>query len=377
MTQRSGSLIAQAIRTTLLLLLAVAGTARSVECDEIPAHPDAAVVGAIDRILDAALADGFAGGVAMSKGGNLIYVRVAGFADRAGTIPVTPNTLFHVASMTKYITAILALKAVDEGAIALDSAIAPYVAGTDLAGQGYTFADLLGHRTGLGSSYAAESIRDAGGALHAIDAAGIDKSRVGTFRYSNDGYDLLGIILERIYDQPYEALVRQKLMAPACVTKFGFWGDTAITDPHRVSQPLTELPEALRGRNYGMLASAGLLITARDLVQFQNSLRRGLVLSPASSSELFAPRGEISIGSATFGGFLVDRPGLGRTISVRGYEDWGDNGYLTEYVDCGVTLAILTSRGPAEDSGKPAFRDSISDAIETRVLAGLCTSKAL
>jgi hypothetical protein len=75
------------------------------------------------------------------------------------------------------------------------------------------------------------------------------------------------------------------------------------------------------------------------------------------------------LGQATFGAFLIERPGLGRVLSARGAEDWGDNAYLNDYSDCGVIVAIVTSRGPAENSGRPLFRDSMIEAIERRLEA--------
>ena len=121
-----------------------------------------------------------------------------------------------------------------------------------------------------------------------------------------------------------------------------------------------------------MIGSAGLLSTAVDLVIFEHALEGGRVLSQAMLRELRAPRGDTSVGQALFGSFLVNTAGLGRTISARGTEDWGDNGYLNDYIECGFTLALVTSRGPAENSGKPLYRDSITRQIE-RILASHCT----
>ncbi len=106
-------------------------------------------------------------------------------------------------------------------------------------------------------------------------------------------------------------------------------------------------------------------MTAADLVAWQHALDTGRVLRPASREALFAPRGDMRLGQATYGAFLIRRPGLGRVLSARGYEDWGDNAILNDYFDCGVTLAVVTSRGPADESGRRPFRDSISEAIET------------
>jgi CubicO group peptidase (beta-lactamase class C family) len=333
--------------------------------------PDAALAQAIDPIVDAAAADGFAGQVVLMRDGVFVYRRAAGFADNAGAVPVTHDTRFHTASVGKYFTAALTLVAMEEGRLSAEQEVAPLFPGVRTVPAGITVGDLLSHRSGLGSSYVTEAETEALAAAAAIGAAPYDASRAGSFRYSNDGYDLLGVILETIYGERYENLLRTKLLNGACLNDVAFWGESDLTDARVVAQPPTGFPENLRRRNYGMLASSGILISATDLSRWQHTLRRGSLLSTWSVEALYAPRGVLSIGQAAYGSFLIENPALGHVISARGAEDWGDNTYLNDYVDCGYILAIVTSRGPAEDSGRPRYRDSLSQAIEP-ILAQRC-----
>lgn len=351
----------------LLLVAAVwtaPATAAELPCRPAPAAPDGDLSRLIDPIVDEALADGFAGGVAVMRDGALVYDRVAGFSDARGTVPVTGHTLFHVASISKYVTAVLTLAAIDEGRASLEAPLGSLAPGTRLAGRGTTLLDLLAHRAGLGSSYAAEGETEAARALAALDEQPVDGEAGGSFRYSNDGYDLLAILLERLYDRPYEELAREKLFAPACLDAPSFWGVAPLADPQVVGQPLRPPGRRLRRRNYGMIGSAGLLITAADLARFERAVSSGRLLSPTSRAALIAPRGEMSLGQATLGAFLVDHPELGPTLSARGYEDRGDNAILNHYLDHAVILAVVTSKGPAEETGAPPFRSRLAGAIE-------------
>jgi CubicO group peptidase (beta-lactamase class C family) len=339
------------------------------------AGPDSALAADINPIVDAAVSDGFGGQVAIMRDGVIAYDRAAGFADTAQTVRVRTDTLYQVSSMAKYFTAVMVLKAVEEGRLSLSASAADLFPGTALAGRDFTLADLLAHRSGLRSTYAAERETEAGAAIAAIAAANKENPKDGEFHYSNDGYDLLAILLERIYGKSYEAIFRENLAAPACLKNFGFWAEAAINDPNVRGQPLEEAAADLHNRNYGMIGSAGLLITARDLILFQRALAGGRILSDASLRALYAPRGKISIGDALFGSFLIDSPSLGAAISVRGSEDWGDNSYLNDYRRCDIQIAIVTSRGPAEDSGKPLFRDQLIGPIEEKLASRCVTAK--
>jgi CubicO group peptidase (beta-lactamase class C family) len=335
----------------------------------MPVHrPDHEIATELDPVVDAAVDDGFAGGVAIMRAGEIVYSRVAGYTTVGGKTPVTSNTLFHVASISKYFTAVATLYAAEEELIASSDPIKFLLPDSRVAARGTTISELLSHQSGLGSSYVAESEVELGAALEALGTAPFEQEKIGQFRYSNDGYDLLAILLERAYKRPFEAVVKSNVFAPACLDRPLYWGTIDTNDPALVSQPLTELSADFRKRNYGMLGSAGLLITAVDLLVFQYKLASGSILSQASLDELYAPRGDTSIGKATYGAFLSEHPQLGSVISARGFEDWGDNAILNHYRDQDIIIAVVTSRGPAEGEGD-AYRNRISAEIEKILIA--------
>lgn len=354
---------------TLIACLVLAFPAGASEHAVAAERADPAFAREVDAIVDDAAAKGFAGGVAIISDGAVIYDRVAGYSDADRAAPVTNQTLFHVASITKYVTAVLVMKAAQEGLLSLDAPVAEFLPEMTGPARDATIADLLAHRSGLGSSYAAEAHEDAAGAVAAINAAPFDAEKAGSFKYSNDGYDLLAIILERVCGAPYEQVARRFLLAPAGLAGAGFWGETDTRDARRVGQPLEALPDALRARNYGMIGSAGYLTTARDLARLEAALAGGNILSAASYEALHAPKDAISIGSATYGAFLMQHPQLGLYYSARGFEDWGDNAILNHYVDHDFIIAVVTSKGPPEGAAPP-FRDSISKAIENALAEG-------
>ena len=74
----------------------------------------------------------------------------------------------------------------------------------------------------------------------------------------------------------------------------------------------------------------------------------------------------MSLGQAALGAFLIDHPDLGKVLSARGYEDWGDNAILNHYLERGMILAVVTSKGPAEEPGRrpSPFRTRLAQAVE-------------
>ncbi|MEE2565388.1 serine hydrolase domain-containing protein [Hyphobacterium marinum] len=373
MTLRYSSAIAL-LAAPILLIATPPALALDTACPAEPAAaPATELTTTLDTVLADAAADEFNGQLAIWQDGVWLYSGSVGFADRERTRPISGETLFELASTAKYLTAIMVLQAVDAGRIAVTDTVSPYLDGSAIAERGTTIEELLSHRSALGASYAAEAVYSNEAALAAIDAEDYDPARRGDFRYSNDGYNILGLLLERLHGRPYEALAYRDIIDPACLDHTGFWSEPGIGDPARLAQPAEGYPESLVGRNYGMIGASGYLASAADLVRLQAALLDDRLLSDASRAELFAPRIVISLGAASYGGFLVDDPHLGRFHSARGSNDWGTNAYLNTYFECGIILAVTTSSGRTGPDNR-LYRDVITDAV-TPLLEPYCPAE--
>ncbi|MCX6214266.1 serine hydrolase domain-containing protein [Spirosoma sp.] len=182
------------------------------------------------------------------------FVYNYGTVDRDQQQLPNSQTIYPLASITKTFTGALLAQAVVEGKVKLGDDIRMYLAGRypNLAyqGQPIRLVHLINHRSGLpfllpdrpeafvntsvpSSAIAAELLRDYTQAnfyadLHRVT---LNNTPGSTFRYSNAGAQLLGYILEKVYDRPFEELVRLKLTQPLAMI------DTKITltatDQHR------------------------------------------------------------------------------------------------------------------------------------------------
>ena len=166
------------------------------------------------------------------KDGRLAYVRAGGVQDTAQQRPVTPDTLFRIASMTKAFTALSILKLRDEGRLALDDPADRYV--PQLRGWTYptsdspriTIRDLLTHSTGMVTDdpWGDRQQVLSQSAFTAMLRAGVPFTRAPEMRheYSNLGYALLGRIIANITKAPYRTFVEQRLLTPLGMSASGF-----------------------------------------------------------------------------------------------------------------------------------------------------------
>src|SRR4030095_10450067 len=121
------------------------------------AQQHAAIFADVDALMEAYRLDAHIPGMVWGvvRGGRLVHVKGAGVQDTETKRPVTPETLFRIASMTKAFTALSILKLRDEGKLSLDAPVEAYV--PELKGWRYPtedapkirVRDLLTHTAGF------------------------------------------------------------------------------------------------------------------------------------------------------------------------------------------------------------------------------------
>ncbi len=166
------------------------------------------------------------------KDGRLAYVKGAGVQNIADKSPVTPDSLFRIASMTKAFTALAILKLRDDGKLRLDDLAEQYV--PEMKGWTYPtkdsprirVRDLLQHVGGLVTDdpWGDRQQVLSQDAFTTMIAAGVPFSRVpqSQHEYSNFGYALLGRIVTNASGMAYTDYVRQAILTPLSMTGSGF-----------------------------------------------------------------------------------------------------------------------------------------------------------
>ena len=166
------------------------------------------------------------------RGGRLVHLGASGVQEFEARRPVTPDSLFRIASMSKAFTALAILRLRDEGRLALDAPAETYV--PELRGWLYPTADsppirvrdLLSHTAGFVTD---NPWGDRQQPLSEADftrmlAEGVPLTRVpGTgYEYSNFGYALLGRIVTNVSGRPYKDYIEQEIMRPLGMASTGY-----------------------------------------------------------------------------------------------------------------------------------------------------------
>jgi len=224
--------------SSLLVCLALIGAAPSaVDANDLAHLPS------INHLMKGFLARHQVPGAALAitKGHRLVYSQGFGVADRNTGRPVSPRSLFRIASVSKPFTATAILQLVEQGHFALDDPILPLLRDTyqgtpgvpgDPWFQDVTIRHLLQHRAGwdraqsrffpLRSNSLVKICQDAGIAPPGTPATVVgymlakplDFTPGTRFAYANVGYLALGRIIEAVSGDTYEAYVKQHLLLP-------------------------------------------------------------------------------------------------------------------------------------------------------------------
>ncbi len=169
--------------------------------------------------------------------GKLIHVRGIGVQDLESRRPVTADTLFRIASMTKAFTALTILKLRDEGKLQLDAPAETYV--PEMRGWKYPtqdsprirVRDLLNHTAGFVTDDPwgdrQTPLPEAEFSRLLREGVPFTRPPATAYEYSNLGYALLGRIITNVSGQPYADTITQTLLKPLGMKSSGFFVDAA------------------------------------------------------------------------------------------------------------------------------------------------------
>ena len=237
------------------------------------------------------------GSLLVAKNGEIIYEQYSGFRNpRAHKDSITPTTPFHLASVSKTITAMAVLKLAEEGKLNLDDTLSAYF--PQFPCRGVTIKTLLNHRSGL-PNY-----------VHYMERLGWDKKRtmtnqdvldfivarhddidIGTpdrrFSYSNTNYALLALLIEKVSGQSYAQYLQLNFFEPLGMK------DSYV---YTLADSARSLPSYFNnGRQYAfdfldlVYGDKNIYSTVRDLLKFDQALNTATFFSRKMIDSAYTP----------------------------------------------------------------------------------------
>ncbi len=225
-------------------------------------------------IADEWVRDGIVPGIsiAVARHGELLATHVAGKKAAGGGGPVTEDTLYPLASVTKPFTATLVLRLVDRGLLTLDEPVRRFVPELGTEWRELNLRDLLRHTSGFPNEDPAGPdlwAREASAAelitsMTALPAAEPPGQRV---RYSNLGYWIAGFAAAGALGTGYANALRTQVLEPLRLTETFIAPDDSLQDRLARRYGAAKFMNGPYGRALAS-PSGGLFATARDLVRF-------------------------------------------------------------------------------------------------------------
>jgi D-alanyl-D-alanine carboxypeptidase len=304
---------------------------------EIPTLTPPSVPAQIDSLMTKRYeADQPGGVVLVMRDGKSLFRKAYGLASLELGVPMQPDMVLRIGSITKQITAAAILKLVEEGKVDLKAPIARYLDPLPRGWEVATVEQLLNHTAGIPNhtetaAYKARLREDmTPSELLAAYVANLPLDfEPGTkYHYSNTGYILLGMLVEKVSGQSYGDFLQKRFFDPLGLKHLRYGSEEELI-PGLVPG-YTKWPKPCDYRSTSQtFASGGLVATADDVARWLQLLYEGKILKAASLARMLANL-RLRDGKEVGYGFGIGfRPVLGLRLAghaggVPGYKSWAE-----------------------------------------------------
>lgn len=325
---------------------------------------EATLVKNTQEYLDSLSADGsFSGTVLIAKDGAPILKKAYGMANRSFQAPNRIDTKFNLGSMNKMFTAVAVMQLAEKGLLSPQDCIIQHVSdypSREIA-ESVTIHQLLTHTSGMDQYWTDEFMRTSKDRFRSIaDYIPLFADQPLLFEpgaqysYSNAGYMVLGLIIERVSGEDYFDYVMKHIYEPA-----GMINTDAYETDHVI--PNCAVGYTMFGAEPGTVKNnlfmhvvkggpaGGGYSTVEDLLSFSNALLDHTLLSAAYTDTVAAGKVDVGVNDQYAYGFR-ERYENGHRIIGHGGGFPGISSNLSMYPDLGYTVAVLTNidRGSIE-----------------------------
>ncbi len=313
------------------------------------------VVARMENYLNAMERIGFSGAVLVELDGKPVLSRGYGYRNRERKLKNAPTTVFDIGSITKQFTATAILKLEMDGKLSVSDSLAKYFPDVPADKAAITIHDLLRHQSGLPGNVG----RD----FDAVTEADFVKLVFGSplrfktgtdFGYSNIGYSLLALIVQKVSRKSYEEYAYENLWKPAGMESTGY--SRPDFDPESVAivysredsvwgKP-TEMKWDRTAPYWHLAGNGGVLSTTEDLYKWHRALLGDRILSKEARRKLYNPTIRKNEDRERFYAYGWDVSVTERGTRLVAHN--GANGFLyaefRRFIDEGVAIIMLSNK---------------------------------
>lgn len=291
--------------------------------------------------------DRFSGTVLVARDGKPIVNKGYGMANYEWSIPNTPQTVFRLGSITKQFTSAAIMLLQEEGKLNVNDAACKYVSECPAAWEPITIRHLLTHTSGI-PNYTAFPDFMAKKATLPMGAAELLTEYKGKpldfavgekYAYSNSGYHLLGLIIEKASGKSYTDFLQENIFAPLGLKQTGYDVSKNLIK-WRAAGYIRDGDGFANAAYLDMLIpySAGSLYsTTEDLLTWEQALYSEKLLTKKSLDEMFTPfKSNYAYGWGI--GKRFEHPSISHGGGIYGFST-----YLVRYPEDRVTVIVLSN----------------------------------
>ena len=325
------------------------------------AQPGQPLVQRLDSLAGAGVVEKRAVGItaAVVRGKDTLLLKAYGKSDVEGDVPMTVDTIVPIGSTTKQFTAAAILQLRDQGKLSLDDDMTKWLPDFETRGNKVTLRHLLGHTSGVGELGEMPELREmrlmrnptvTRDSVYKIISRYPFRFPAGTMQiYSNSGFWLLGLIIEKASGMTYEEYVEKKTFEPLGMSRSMYCNNSEKV-PRRAygygmrSGVPRRVPDIVHTGTY---AAGALCSTAEDLITWLQALHGGKVLTPKSYVEMITPS-TLNDGTPLrySMGLFVGEDSRGLRYIGHGGGGFGFSSQTRWYLDAQLAVGVLTNSEP-------------------------------
>jgi CubicO group peptidase (beta-lactamase class C family) len=322
------------------------------------------------KLAKESAADRFAGAVLVAHDGKPVFQEAYGLADREKKLPNSLSTRFRIGSMNKMFTAVATLQLVEAGKIKLTDPLGKYLTdypNKDVASK-VTIHHLLTHTGGTGDIFGPQfdahrlELKTLQDYVKLYGQRGLEFEPGSRWAYSNYGFLLLGVLIEKVTGQSYYDYVQEHVYKPAGMTATGSLPENETVSGRSTGYTKEPGDDSWHPNTdtlpYRGTSAGGGYSTVEDLLRFANALQQHKLLN-AQNTELLTTAKDNPGGARYAYGFFDEVEGGVRCFGHGGGAP-GMNGELKICPAAGYVIAVLANMDP------PAAT-RISDFVASRL----------